>query len=255
MSKPIRLALAGAALAAVSGRMPPLLAFYAGRAHLLGAAFLVLRAVDIPGRRQTGRRRRRRADGRHRSGAVPGIRIRRRRGGVLVRVAIDLAAAVTAARPRRRRGGGARACVGCPRGGALKRVGIASPPGQGSVGSTTARRCRPMSDPSVADCPHTSGRVAQFVGMLPSLPTTRGVRARRRSRDHHRRGRGPRRALRAGYVRRRRDRSRPSCATTGDSYDVKLRVKNTSRATGRSCTSPWTTSFAAPACVRRLAPG
>ena len=53
LSKPIRLALAGAALAAVSGRMPPLLAFYlalVAAACLLGAAFLGhLRAVDDPG--------------------------------------------------------------------------------------------------------------------------------------------------------------------------------------------------------------
>jgi hypothetical protein len=52
VSKPIRLALAGAALAAVSGRMPPLLAFYlalVAAACLLGAAFLGhLRAVDDP---------------------------------------------------------------------------------------------------------------------------------------------------------------------------------------------------------------
>jgi hypothetical protein len=52
LSKPIRLALAGAALAAVSGRMPPLLSFYLAliaAACLLGAAFLGhLRAVDDP---------------------------------------------------------------------------------------------------------------------------------------------------------------------------------------------------------------
>ena len=52
LSKPIRLALVGAALAAVSGRMPPLLAFYlalVAAACLLGAAFLGhLRAVDDP---------------------------------------------------------------------------------------------------------------------------------------------------------------------------------------------------------------
>lgn len=53
LSKPLRLALVGAALAALSGRMPPLLAFYlalVAAACLLGAAFLGhLRAVDEPG--------------------------------------------------------------------------------------------------------------------------------------------------------------------------------------------------------------